>query len=80
MMLQCLVNQYLVDYTGPKLLLFFPYFLACGGPMDIIIVLDGSNSIYPWNPMNEFLQKLIPVLDIGPRNTQVTLQTSIAFL
>lgn len=45
--------------------------LACGGPMDIVIVLDGSNSIYPWEPMNHFLQKLLPALDIGPRNTQV---------
>jgi len=40
--------------------------------MDIVIVLDGSNSIYPWAPMNEFLRKLIPALDIGPKNTQVT--------
>lgn len=39
--------------------------------MDIVIVLDGSNSIYPWGPMNEFLQKLLPELDIGPKNTQV---------
>ena len=39
--------------------------------MDIVIVLDGSNSIYPWDPMNEFLQKLLPELDIGPQNTQV---------
>lgn len=41
--------------------------------MDIVIVLDGSNSIYPWGPMNEFLQKLIPALDLGPQNTQVAL-------
>lgn len=40
--------------------------------MDIVIVLDGSNSIYPWGPMNEFLQKLLPALDIGPKSTQVT--------
>lgn len=46
-------------------------FPACGGPMDIVIVLDGSNSIYPWEPMNKFLQKLIPSLDIGPKSTQV---------
>lgn len=39
--------------------------------MDIVIVLDGSNSIYPWEPMNKFLLKLIPSLDIGPRSTQV---------
>lgn len=46
-------------------------FPACGGPMDIVIVLDGSNSIYPWQPMTAFLTKLIPGLDIGPKNTQV---------
>ncbi|TNN49982.1 Homer 1 [Liparis tanakae] len=46
--------------------------VPCGGPMDIVIVLDGSNSIYPWAPMNEFLRKLIPALDIGPKNTQVS--------
>lgn len=39
--------------------------------MDIVIVLDGSNSIYPWQPMTAFLQKLIPSLDIGPQSTQV---------
>lgn len=52
--------------------------LACGGPMDIVIVLDGSNSIYPWEPMNHFLQKLLPALDIGPRNTQVKNHLSAA--
>lgn len=40
--------------------------------MDIVIVLDGSNSIYPWDPMITFLEKLIPGLDIGPKTTQVT--------
>uniref|UniRef100_A0AAQ4RIY4 Integrin subunit alpha 2 n=1 Tax=Gasterosteus aculeatus aculeatus TaxID=481459 RepID=A0AAQ4RIY4_GASAC len=51
---------------------FSPAIQSCGGPMDIVIVLDGSNSIYPWAPINEFLRKLIPSLDIGPRNTQVS--------
>lgn len=45
--------------------------VECGGPMDIVIVLDGSNSIYPWEPMTDFLKKLIPSLDIGPQTTQV---------
>lgn len=40
--------------------------------MDVVIVLDGSNSIYPWEPMTAFIQKLIPSLDIGPQATQVT--------
>ncbi|XP_067378080.1 integrin alpha-2 isoform X1 [Channa argus] len=51
---------------------FSPAVQTCGGPMDIVIVLDGSNSIYPWAPMTLFLQKLIPSLDIGPQNTQVS--------
>uniref|UniRef100_A0A672GYF0 VWFA domain-containing protein n=1 Tax=Salarias fasciatus TaxID=181472 RepID=A0A672GYF0_SALFA len=51
---------------------FSPAVQTCGGPMDIVIVLDGSNSIYPWKPMTDFLEKLIPSLDIGPRNTQVS--------
>lgn len=61
-------------YLLPECFIMYLYmiFLACGGPMDIVIVLDGSNSIFPWNPMNEFLQKLIPGLDIGPKSTQVT--------
>ncbi|XP_029296218.1 integrin alpha-2 isoform X2 [Cottoperca gobio] len=51
---------------------FSPAVQTCGGPMDIVIVLDGSNSIYPWAPMNLFLQKLIPALDIGTKSTQVS--------
>ncbi|XP_042278207.1 integrin alpha-2 [Thunnus maccoyii] len=51
---------------------FSPAVQTCGGPMDIVIVLDGSNSIYPWAPMTEFLKKLIPSLDIGPKSTQVS--------
>lgn len=39
--------------------------------MDVAIVLDGSNSIYPWKPVAEFLVKLLESLDIGPQNTQV---------
>lgn len=51
---------------------FSPAVQTCGGPMDIVIVLDGSNSIYPWGPMNVFLEKLIPALDIGAQRTQVS--------
>ncbi|XP_061585515.1 integrin alpha-2 [Cololabis saira] len=51
---------------------FSPAVQTCGGPMDIVIVLDGSNSIFPWEPMRDFLMKLIPSLDIGPQNTQVS--------
>ena len=41
--------------------------------MDIAIILDGSNSIYPWPPVVAFLKKLLENLDIGPENTQVSL-------
>ncbi|XP_019743363.1 integrin alpha-2 [Hippocampus comes] len=51
---------------------FAPAIQTCGGPMDIVIVLDGSNSIYPWAPMREFIEKLLPSLEIGPQNTQVS--------
>ncbi|XP_051807194.1 integrin alpha-2 [Acanthochromis polyacanthus] len=51
---------------------FSPAVQTCGGPMDIVIVLDGSNSIYPWEPLTDFLRKLIPTLDIGPQSTQVS--------
>ncbi|KAM7415872.1 hypothetical protein PAMA_018098 [Pampus argenteus] len=51
---------------------FSPAIQTCGGPMDIVIVLDGSNSIYPWEPMNMFVQKLLPALDIRPGGTQVS--------
>uniref|UniRef100_A0A8C7QZ17 Integrin subunit alpha 2 n=1 Tax=Oncorhynchus mykiss TaxID=8022 RepID=A0A8C7QZ17_ONCMY len=37
---------------------FSPALQTCGGPMDIAIVLDGSNSIYPWPPVVAFLKKL----------------------
>uniref|UniRef100_H3DET2 Integrin subunit alpha 2 n=1 Tax=Tetraodon nigroviridis TaxID=99883 RepID=H3DET2_TETNG len=52
---------------------FSPAVQVCGGPMDVVIVLDGSNSIYPWEPMTAFIQKLIPSLDIGPQATQLSI-------
>ncbi|XP_072288782.1 integrin alpha-2-like [Eucyclogobius newberryi] len=57
---------------------FSPAAQKCGAPMDVVIVLDGSNSIYPWEPMNEFLKKLIPSFDIGRDKTRVSvLQYSV---
>ncbi|XP_053542639.1 integrin alpha-2 isoform X2 [Ictalurus punctatus] len=52
---------------------FSPALQTCGGPMDIAIVLDGSNSIYPWPPVVEFLKKLLGHLDIGPQQSQVSI-------
>lgn len=45
--------------------------------MDIVIVLDASNSIFPWEPIVEFLKNLLPTLDIGPQSTQVTMQLKL---
>ncbi|XP_055731056.1 integrin alpha-2-like [Salvelinus fontinalis] len=52
---------------------FSPALQTCGGPMDIAIIVDGSNSIYPWPPVVAFLKKLLENLDIGPDNTQASI-------
>ncbi|KAI4876367.1 hypothetical protein NFI96_017833, partial [Prochilodus magdalenae] len=51
---------------------FAPALQTCGAPMDIVFVLDGSNSIYPWQPVVAFLVKVLENLDIGPQKTQVS--------
>ncbi|XP_026863978.2 integrin alpha-2 [Electrophorus electricus] len=51
---------------------FIPALQTCGGPVDIAIVLDGSNSIYPWPDVQKFLHKLLSSLDIGPDKAQVS--------
>ncbi|XP_073685407.1 integrin alpha-2 [Garra rufa] len=52
---------------------FSPAIQTCGGPMDVAIVLDGSNSIYPWPDVRKFLIKLLENLDIGPDKTRVSI-------
>ncbi|XP_036450958.1 integrin alpha-2-like [Colossoma macropomum] len=52
---------------------FSPALQNCGGPVDIAIVLDGSNSIYPWRDVRNFLNKFLGSLDIGPNKAQVSL-------
>uniref|UniRef100_A0A8C2G283 VWFA domain-containing protein n=1 Tax=Cyprinus carpio TaxID=7962 RepID=A0A8C2G283_CYPCA len=52
---------------------FSPAVQTCGGPMDVAIVLDGSNSIYPWPDVRNFLMKLLENLDIGPDKTRVSI-------
>uniref|UniRef100_A0AAR2LTF4 VWFA domain-containing protein n=1 Tax=Pygocentrus nattereri TaxID=42514 RepID=A0AAR2LTF4_PYGNA len=52
---------------------FSPALQTCGGPMDIAFVVDGSNSIYPWEPVVAFLKKVLENLDIGPQKTQVSI-------
>uniref|UniRef100_A0A8C5L659 Integrin alpha-1 n=1 Tax=Jaculus jaculus TaxID=51337 RepID=A0A8C5L659_JACJA len=43
----------------------------CSSQLDIVIVLDGSNSIYPWESVTAFLNDLLERMDIGPKQTQV---------
>ncbi|XP_029433500.1 integrin alpha-1 isoform X2 [Rhinatrema bivittatum] len=48
-----------------------PSVQECSTELDIVIVLDGSNSIYPWESVTEFLKSLLEKMDIGPKQTQV---------
>ncbi|NXM71401.1 ITA10 protein, partial [Serilophus lunatus] len=43
----------------------------CSTYMDIVLVLDGSNSIYPWEEVQEFLGNILGRFFIGPEQTQV---------
>ncbi|KAL7846953.1 hypothetical protein SRHO_G00219330 [Serrasalmus rhombeus] len=52
---------------------FSPALQNCGGPVDIAVVLDGSNSIYPWPDVRKFLNKFLGSLDVGPDKAQVSL-------
>ncbi|KAM5293855.1 integrin alpha-10 isoform 4-T4 [Glossophaga mutica] len=45
----------------------------CPTYMDVVIVLDGSNSIYPWSEVQTFLQRLVGRLFIDPEQIQVGL-------
>ncbi|KAK3549938.1 hypothetical protein QTP86_016875, partial [Hemibagrus guttatus] len=38
----------------------------CKQDMDIVIVLDGSNSIFPWRHITDFLVKFLKKIDIPP--------------
>ncbi|XP_023264422.1 integrin alpha-1 [Seriola lalandi dorsalis] len=48
-----------------------PTVQGCGKELDIVMVLDGSNSIFPWSSIIDFLQRLIGKIDIGPKLSQV---------
>ncbi|KAM3939807.1 integrin alpha-2 [Leptodactylus fuscus] len=52
---------------------FSPALQTCSSYIDIAIVCDGSNSIYPWSAVRNFLEKFVEGLDIGPTKTQVSL-------
>ncbi|NWQ84328.1 ITA10 protein, partial [Columbina picui] len=44
---------------------------CCSTYMDIVIVLDGSNSIYPWVEVQNFLSNILSRFFIGPGQIQV---------
>lgn len=46
-------------------------FAGCETYMDIVIVLDGSNSIYPWYEVQAFLINILKKFYIGPGQIQV---------
>lgn len=51
------------------------YFTGCETYMDIVIVLDGSNSIYPWYEVQAFLINILKKFYIGPGQIQVFMKT-----
>lgn len=55
----------------PSVLHHTPVLLGCPTYMDVVIVLDGSNSIYPWSEVQTFLRRLVSRLFIDPEQIQV---------
>ncbi|XP_049625013.1 integrin alpha-2 [Suncus etruscus] len=52
---------------------FSPAVQNCPSLIDVVIICDESNSIYPWEAVKNFLEKFVSGLDIGPQKTQVGL-------
>lgn len=52
--------------------------LGCETYMDIVIVLDGSNSIYPWTEVQAFLINILQKFYIGPGQIQVSYGKCVA--
>ncbi|EPY80169.1 integrin alpha-2 precursor [Camelus ferus] len=52
---------------------FSPAIQTCPSFIDVVVVCDESNSIYPWDAVKNFLEKFVQGLDIGPTKTQVGL-------
>ncbi|XP_070599462.1 integrin alpha-1 [Erythrolamprus reginae] len=43
----------------------------CKSQLDIVFVLDGSNSIFEWKDVTNFLKRILQNMSIGPHDTQV---------
>ncbi|KAM9695882.1 integrin alpha-2 [Trichechus inunguis] len=52
---------------------FSPAVQTCPSLIDVVVVCDESNSIYPWEAVKNFLEKFVQGLDISPTKTQVGL-------
>uniref|UniRef100_A0A8C5UFJ8 Integrin alpha-2 n=1 Tax=Malurus cyaneus samueli TaxID=2593467 RepID=A0A8C5UFJ8_9PASS len=52
---------------------FSPAVQKCSSVIDVVVVCDESNSIYPWEAVRAFLKKFVQGLDIGLNKTQVGL-------
>ncbi|XP_061631087.1 integrin alpha-11-like [Phyllopteryx taeniolatus] len=48
-----------------------PAFQRCETFVDLVMVVDGSNSIYPWGDIRDFLINVLNKFNIGPSQTQV---------
>ncbi|XP_061696586.1 integrin alpha-11-like isoform X2 [Syngnathoides biaculeatus] len=48
-----------------------PAFQRCETFVDLVMVVDGSNSIYPWADVRDFLINILNKVNIGPGQTQV---------
>lgn len=58
--------------AGSLMVLTVSLLPGCQTYMDIIIVLDGSNSIYPWVEVQHFLINILKKFYIGPGQIQVS--------
>ncbi|XP_048114928.1 integrin alpha-1 isoform X1 [Alosa alosa] len=48
-----------------------PPIQGCSKPLDIVILLDGSNSIFPWSSITDFVVRFLQNIEIGPTMSQV---------
>uniref|UniRef100_A0A8C7R3P9 Integrin subunit alpha 1 n=1 Tax=Oncorhynchus mykiss TaxID=8022 RepID=A0A8C7R3P9_ONCMY len=60
-----------VSSTFQVLNSFAPAVQECAKELDIVMVLDGSNSIWPWTSIIDFLVKFLKNIEIGAKLSQV---------
>lgn len=67
-----LISPLNIDHTYSLNCDFWIFFPECAKELDIVMVLDGSNSIYPWSSIIDFLRRFIENIEIGPKLSQVS--------